>query len=493
VLDRLADPLLRTFGSLDALPPAWREVLDGLSATLADAEEERGRLSGALARSTTELHEQLVELDALRRARSAAESTNLVRGEVLATVSRTMRTPTDAILGLVGLLRTGALLPTQRAYVDAAQGAAEALRGILNDVSDFSRLESGTLPLEPISFDLRVMVEDLATALGVEAQAKGLALRLAWRPDAPRRVTGDPGRIRQVLSALLRDAVNRIVRGEILFEVAPGSLQAGSGGVRFIIEDTGPAIPSDLLSTLFEPFSRGDVYAPRDGALSLPIARQLSHLMGGELTAQNLEGAGSRFTVSLPLETGKDPRASSGYGLSTIQTSEGAASAFAGGLVVVDADPDHRAAWAAIAEAAGYQAAGFCERDDAMVELRRRAEAGRPAAVVVFSDHDAQGYDQVGRAILNDERLGQPALIMLPAVGNPGDAGRLREAGFRGYLVKPVMPADLRETLETLRRTPQSAWYELFLTRHSLAEGRSGSSDRDEELEASLVLLTGQA
>ena len=76
-----------------------------------------------------------------------------------------MRTPADAILGLTGLLRTGALLPTQRAYVDAVNGAAQALHGILNDVSDFSRLEGGTLPLEPIPFDLRVMVEDMATAL----------------------------------------------------------------------------------------------------------------------------------------------------------------------------------------------------------------------------------------------------------------------------------------------------------------------------------------
>jgi len=111
VLDRLIDPLLRTFGSLDALPPAWREVLEGLNRTLVDAESERARLSQALDRTANELRELLVELDALRRARATAESTNLVRGEILSTVSRTMRTPADAILGLSGLLRAGALLP----------------------------------------------------------------------------------------------------------------------------------------------------------------------------------------------------------------------------------------------------------------------------------------------------------------------------------------------------------------------------------------------
>ena len=110
MLDRLADPLLRTFGSLDAVPQAWREVLEGLSETLSQAEQERARLLRALDRTTTELQELLCELDALRRARHTAESTNLVRGEILATVSRTMRSPADAILGLTALLRTGALL-----------------------------------------------------------------------------------------------------------------------------------------------------------------------------------------------------------------------------------------------------------------------------------------------------------------------------------------------------------------------------------------------
>ena len=109
---------------------------------------------------------------------------------------------------------------------------------------------------------------------------------------------------------------------------------------------------------------------------------------------------------------------------------------------------------------------------------------------MVFSDHDALGYEEAGKDILNEDALGRPALIMLPAVGNAGDATRLRQAGFRGYLVKPVVPADLRETLETLRRTPRSAWLGLFLTRHSLAEARRGEEVPEAELDASLESLT---
>lgn len=488
MLDRLADPLLRAFGSLEALPPTWREVLEGLGQTLAKADSERDRLSKALERTTTELHELLVELDALRRARAVAESTNLVRGEILSTVSRTMRTPADAILGLAGLLHTGALLPTQRAYVDAIQGAGEALRGILNDVSDFSRLESGTLPLEPIPFDLRVMVEDMTAAQSAHAEAKGLALRLAWRPDTPRRVTGDPGRIRQVLTALIKDGLNRIERGELVVEVAPGTMRIPSGGVRFAVEDSGPAIPADLLSTLFEPFSRGDAYPGRDGGLALPIAHHLARLMGGELDASNVEGSGTRFALTLPLPPVEmiSQVSTSAFTIAELP-SPGAPVT---GVFVVEADADMRAGWTAVAAAAGFQTSGFANRDDAVAELIRRAVAGHPVSMVIFSDHDALGYDGVGRTILNDERLGRPALIMLPAVGNAGDARRLREAGFCGYLVQPVAPSDLREVLEMLRRTPRGVWTGSFLTRHTLAEARRGGDVAEAELDATLGALT---
>lgn len=487
MLDRLGDPLLRAFGSLDAMPSAWREVLDGLSQTLADATLERDRLTLALERSTTELKELLVEVEALRRARASAESTNLVRGEILATLSRTMRTPADTILGLTALLRGGALQPSQRAYVDAVQGAGEALRGILNEVSDYSRLESGTLPLEPIPFDLRLMIEDMACTLSSLAEAKGLTLRLAWRPDTPRRVLADPGRIRQVLSALIRDGLNRMERGEVVLEVGRGTMRAPSGGIRFTVEDSGPGIAPDLLPILFEPFTRGDAYPGRDGGLALPIAHHLARLLGGELAASNVEGAGVRFALSLPLLAVDGPA-----DVAVPLHEAPAPSSSPLGLMVVDADPDQRAGWAQVADAAGFRAVGAADREEAMDELRKRAREGHPVAIVLFSDHDADGYDDIARRIHGDPELCQPALIMLPAVGNPGDARRLREAGFRGYLVKPVAPADLREMLEALHRMPAGVWTGTILTRHALAEARRSGGVREEELEATLGALAGE-
>jgi CheY-like chemotaxis protein len=330
----------------------------------------------------------------------------------------------------------------------------------------------------------------MAAALSAQAQAKGVSLRLAWRPDSPRRVTGDPGRLRQILAALVGDGLTRIDRGEIVLEVARAASKSSSGGVRFVVEDSGPGIPADLLPTLFEPFTRGDLNPSRDAGLGLPIAQQLARLMGGELEVVNLEGSGTRFSVGIPLTAVDEPVAR--------PLTSGPDSPGMGGrapnraaLLVVEADPDQRASWAAIAEAAGYQATGLGDRDEAVAELLRLAEAGRPAAAVIFSDHDAEDYDTVGRKLLGDERYGHPALIMLPAVGNPGDARRLREAGYRSYLVKPVVPADLREVLEVFRRIPREARHTLFLTRHSLAEARRGADGSDSEVEARLEHLIG--
>ena len=381
MLDRLTDPSGQDFMELEPLPPHWRELVETLREQLARAIEQREWLARALERTSSELREQVVELEALRRARTVAESTNLVRGEILATISRTMRTPADSLLGLTGLLRLGPLLPTQRSYVDALAGAAEVLRGILNNVADFSRLEGGTLPLEPIGFDLRIMVEDLAALLGGEAHAKGVTLRLAWRPDAPRRVTGDPGRLRQVLAALVRDGLIRLQHGEVVLEVGEDLSRPAGQGIRVVVEDSGPAIPADLLPTLFEPFIRGDAYSHRDGGLALPIARNLARLMGGDLVVQNT-AEGTRFTLRLPLSRLEVPGSGEAGDFSAEEPVP--SSALPGALLVVEADASQRASWAAIAEAAGYRATGFAGREDAIAELHRRAAAGDPIGIVIF-------------------------------------------------------------------------------------------------------------
>jgi len=198
--------------------------------------------------------------------------------------------------------------------------------------------------------------------------------------------------------------------------------------------------------------------------------------MGGELTAGNSVrggggGGGTCFTLHLPLQCLDASWPSAALAL---PPAGAAAPAPGGDLLVMEGDARQRATWTGIAEAAGYQVATCATREAILAELARRAQQGRVVDIVICSDHDAEAYDRLGREIVADGGLGKPALVMLPGVGNPGDARRLMDAGFRAYLVKPVAPADLREVLETLRRTPRVEWHTLFLTRHSLAESRLG-------------------
>jgi CheY-like chemotaxis protein len=198
--------------------------------------------------------------------------------------------------------------------------------------------------------------------------------------------------------------------------------------------------------------------------------------MGGELSAEAIPAGGMRFTAILPLAAA-EPEV-----IPALEASVVAPAAMSPPRVlIVEADPDARAAWGAIAEAAGYQATGIATRDGVLGRLQQEFEERRGIAMVIFSDHDADGYEALGRTILAELATDRPALVMLPAVGHPGDVRRLRQAGFLGYLVKPVSLADLREVLETIHRIPPSERHTVFLTRHSLAEARLHAA-RDSDL-----------
>jgi DNA-binding response OmpR family regulator len=272
----------------------------------------------------------------------------------------------------------------------------------------------------------------------------------------------------------------RTEKGEIVVEVGRGPIRDGLGTVSLVVEDTGARIPADLMPMLFEPFNRGDAYPTRNSGLPLAISRQLARLMGGELAAEAMAEGGMRFIATLPLPAVQSDAAPAGE-TRAVEAPE----PIPAQVLVVEADPDARAAWAAIAESAGYRASGLSGRDGVLAWLRNELEEGRDTAMVIFSDHDADGYDALGRALLSELGENRPALVMLPAVGHPGDVSRLRHAGFLGYLVKPVSLADLREVLRTILRTRPAERHTVFLTRHSLAEARIDAARHAEVVDLS--------
>lgn len=251
----------------------------------------------------------------LARAKTQAEAANLAKSRFLATMSHEVRTPINGIMGMAELLQELDLDPRARRYVEAIHDASENLLQIVNDVLDLSRLEAGRLEIERIGFDPRRTVESAIDVMSARAAAKGLTLASRADPALPVAVTGDPGRIRQVLLNLIGNAIKFTHFGRI--DVAVEWVgQGGPGGeLRCYVADTGVGIPDSELPRLFEEFEQLDSSVARKfggSGLGLSISRRLVRLMGGRIEARSVPGQGSVFSFALPVGRVEPVRASDG-------------------------------------------------------------------------------------------------------------------------------------------------------------------------------------
>lgn len=306
--------------------------------------------------------------DELRDARTEAEASAAAKARVLADMSHELRTPLHGLLGMLALLRETPRDPRAPQWLDMADEAASHLQRLLDDILDLSKLEAGTVVLQPQAVALVRLVDDVRNLMQPQAQAKGLGFEVALAPDLPAEAQLDPTRVKQVLFNLLNNAVRYCDSGSITLRCRRAATPGGKPGLEFDVIDTGPGMDAATIDRLFHRYSRAEESAgraPGGAGLGLAISRNLARLMGGEIRVRSSPGAGSVFTFNFAL----------GSAPSSAATAEDAPAVAEGSLRVLVAEdhPVNRMYLSALLERLGHRGVCVANGQEAVQAVQAQA------------------------------------------------------------------------------------------------------------------------
>ncbi|MBC2704852.1 PAS domain-containing hybrid sensor histidine kinase/response regulator [Desulfobacula sp.] len=436
---------------------------DGIVVNFQDITREK-RAQDELNQMNQELEKAIEQANMMAQR---AEIANAAKSEFLANMSHEIRTPLNGVLGMAGLLLDTVLTNDQRHYANIVQNSGESLLTVVNDILDFSKIEAGKLEMEVIDFDLRSLLDDFASMMSFRIQKKNLEFICAASPDMPALIRGDPGRLRQILTNLVGNAVKFTAKGEISVRSYLEKETPKEVKLLFSVKDTGIGIPEEKQDLLFQSFRQADASTTRKfggTGLGLTISKKLCEMMGGKIGINSEVDKGSEFWFTACFKKQEEPE----HPVMPVHIPDMKGCH----ILVVDDNETNRDILQGQLGSWGCRVKDAVDGSDALRKFYQ-ADIEKDPFQVAILDMQMPGMDglSLGKVIKADDNLKSVHLIMMTSMGQVGDAKLFEKAGFAAYLMKPVGHSELFDCLSTIISGDSKPLQEsAIITRHTVRE-----------------------
>lgn len=379
--------------------------------------------------------------DELRRAKDQAIAASTAKSEFLANMSHEIRTPMNGILGMAELLAKSNKDPKQNEYIDVINNSASALLTIINDILDFSKIEAGAFTIDPLPFNLKNSIDDIASLFTSECQEKGIELIINYPVTSQTSFIGDDVRIKQIMTNLIGNAIKFTSEGYVSVDVDIQNSRNDVSIVSIAVTDTGIGIEAGKLAHVFQKFTQADGSTTRrygGTGLGLSITKAIVEMMDGRINVESELGQGSKFWFKIPMPIDIEAPLQS-YDIAALQTQR---------ALIVDDILANRQVLTGQLKSWGITTQSTVDGVEALTLLKTEADAGRPFDFILM-DYLMPGMNgqELASIMSGNAELRDIPIIMLSSCDIPTSKQKMANSGVNAYLVKPVREKRLYETI----------------------------------------------